>query len=166
VRGDERGRTLGFPTANLQPHNRVIPQNGVYVTATLIEGTWRRSVTNVGTRPTFRAGTSEPSVETYVMNWSGDLYGDVVRVRFLRRLRAERKFASVVELMSHAPRVISRMAACEIHWRLFEEDAEPPDHTKRRAVHSSLPTVHTRNHSHRWRGGAKYAAGRTNLKRI
>ncbi|MGB7925741.1 MAG: bifunctional riboflavin kinase/FAD synthetase [Pyrinomonadaceae bacterium] len=97
VRGDERGRTLGFPTANLRPQNRVIPRSGVYVTATLIEGEWRRSVTNVGTRPTFET-TTEPSVETYVMNWSGDLYGDVVRVRFLHRLRDERKFASIDEL--------------------------------------------------------------------
>jgi riboflavin kinase/FMN adenylyltransferase len=97
VRGFERGRTLGFPTANLQPRNRVIPRRGVYVTATLVEGVWRRSVTNVGTRPTFD-GDTETSVETYVMNWEGDLYGDVVRVRFLRRLRDEQKFASVDEL--------------------------------------------------------------------
>ncbi len=97
VRGQERGRTLGFPTANLHPQNRVIPRNGVYVTATLIEGAWRRSITNVGTRPTFETAT-EASVETYVMNWSGDLYGDVVRVRFLHRLRDEKKFASIEEL--------------------------------------------------------------------
>jgi riboflavin kinase / FMN adenylyltransferase len=97
VRGQERGRTLGFPTANLRPQNRVIPRGGVYVTATLIDGEWRRSVTNVGTRPTFET-TIEPSVETYVMNWSGDLYGDVKRVRFLHRLRDEKKFASIDEL--------------------------------------------------------------------
>ncbi|HEV2864626.1 MAG TPA: bifunctional riboflavin kinase/FAD synthetase [Pyrinomonadaceae bacterium] len=97
VRGAERGRTLGFPTANLQPQNRVIPSRGVYVTATLIEGAWRRSVTNVGVRPTFE-GAAEPSIETFVMDWGGDLYGDVVRVRFLRRLRDERRFSSVEEL--------------------------------------------------------------------
>jgi riboflavin kinase / FMN adenylyltransferase len=97
VRGHERGRTLGFPTANLRPVNRVIPRGGVYVTATLIEGAWRRSVTNVGVRPTFES-EGEPSVETYVMDWAGDLYGDVVRVRFLHRLRGERRFNSVEEL--------------------------------------------------------------------
>ena len=96
-RGAERGHKLGFPTANLHPHNRVIPRNGVYVTGTLIDGQWRRSVTNVGLRPTF-ADATEPSVETYVMNWDGDLYGDVVRVRFLYRLRDERKFSSVEQL--------------------------------------------------------------------
>lgn len=96
-RGIERGRQLGFPTANLHPHNRVIPRNGVYVTGTLIDGQWRRSVTNVGLRPTFGDAT-EPSVETFVMNWTGDLYGDVVRVRFLYRLRDEKKFGSIDEL--------------------------------------------------------------------
>jgi riboflavin kinase/FMN adenylyltransferase len=56
--GSERGHQLGFPTANLHPHNRVIPRNGVYVTGTLIDGQWRRSVTNVGLRPTFGEATS------------------------------------------------------------------------------------------------------------
>ena len=97
VRGNERGRQLGFPTANLRPDNRVIPRGGVYVTATLIDGAWRRSVTNVGVRPTFEK-EAEPSVETFVMDWGGDLYGDVVRVRFLHRLRDERRFSSVEEL--------------------------------------------------------------------
>ncbi|HEX8922875.1 MAG TPA: bifunctional riboflavin kinase/FAD synthetase, partial [Pyrinomonadaceae bacterium] len=98
VHGMERGRALGFPTANLRPQNRVIPRGGVYITATLIEGAWRRSITNIGTRPTFEGEGAQPSVETYVMNWTGDLYGDVVRVRFLHRLRDEKKFASIEEL--------------------------------------------------------------------
>ena len=106
-KGAERGRTLGFPTANLHPKNRVIPRNGVYVTGTLIDGKWRRSVTNVGLRPTFDADT-EPSVETFVIDWAGDLYGDVLRVRFLHRLRAERKFASVVELKTQIERDVNR----------------------------------------------------------
>jgi len=99
VLGAERGAQIGFPTANIHPHNRVIPHGGVYVTATLIEGKWRRSVTNIGTRPTFDDGT-EQSVETHVMSWSGDLYGDVIRVRFLHRLRDEKKFGSINELRS------------------------------------------------------------------
>ena len=115
IRGAARGVDLGFPTANIHPHNRVIPRAGVYVTATLIEGQWRRSVTNIGTRPTFddRRGTS---IETHVINWSGDLYGDVVRVRFLYRLRDETKFGSVEELkrqiesdVAHARRFFERL---------------------------------------------------------
>lgn len=106
-RGAERGAGLGFPTANLHPRNRVIPRNGVYVTGTLIEGQWCRSVTNVGVRPTFTADT-EPSVETFVLNWAGDLYGDVVRVRFLHRLRDERKFASIEDLKAQIEKDVER----------------------------------------------------------
>ena len=106
-RGAERGAGLGFPTANLRPHNRVIPRNGVYVTGTLIDGQWHRSVTNVGLRPTFTSDT-EPSVETFVINWAGDLYGDVVRVRFLHRLRDERKFASLEELKAQIGQDVQR----------------------------------------------------------
>jgi len=99
VRGDRRGRTIGFPTANLKPRNRVIPRYGVYATATLIDDVWRRSITNVGVRPTFETAT-DPSIETYVFDFDGDLYGDVLRVRFLHRIRDERKFNSIEELKS------------------------------------------------------------------
>lgn len=97
IRGNRRGHTIGFPTANLKPHNRVIPRYGVYATATLIDGVWRRSITNIGVRPTFEK-TEEPSIETYVFDFDGDLYGDVLRVRFLHRIRDERKFAGLDEL--------------------------------------------------------------------
>src|SRR5215813_7192043 len=107
AKGDARGADLGFPTANVQPHNRVIPRRGVYVTSTLIEGKWRRSVTNIGVRPTF-GDALEPSVETHVIGWSGDLYGDVLRVRFLHRLRDERKFGSVDELKKQIKSDVAR----------------------------------------------------------
>jgi len=107
VHGAERGTQIGFPTANIHPHNRVIPRGGVYVTATLLDGQWRRSVTNIGVRPTFDDGTTT-SVETHVLNWSDDLYGDVVRVRFLRRLRDEKKFGSIADLKSQIERDVSR----------------------------------------------------------
>ncbi|MDQ3711502.1 MAG: bifunctional riboflavin kinase/FAD synthetase [Acidobacteriota bacterium] len=97
IHGDQRGRTIGFPTANLKPRNRVIPKYGVYATANLIDGKWRRSITNVGVRPTF-AGDKEPSIESYIFDFDGDLYGDVLRVRFLHRIRDERKFSGIEEL--------------------------------------------------------------------
>ncbi len=97
IRGNRRGHTIGFPTANLKPHNRVIPRYGVYATATLIDGAWRKSITNIGVRPTFE-NDSEPSIETYVFDYDGDLYGDVLRVRFLHRIRDERKFNGIDEL--------------------------------------------------------------------
>ena len=108
VRGAARGNQLGFPTANIHPRNRVIPRGGVYVTATLIEGQWRRSITNIGTRPTFDDARGI-SVETHVLNWTGDLYGDVVRVRFLHRLRDEKKFGSIDELKAQIARDVARV---------------------------------------------------------
>ncbi|MBK6750957.1 MAG: bifunctional riboflavin kinase/FAD synthetase [Acidobacteria bacterium] len=97
IRGNRRGHTIGFPTANLKPHNRVIPRFGVYATATLIDGTWRKSVTNIGVRPTFES-EADPSIETYVFDFDGDLYGDVLRVRFLHRIRDEKKFNGIDQL--------------------------------------------------------------------
>ncbi len=97
IRGDRRGHTIGFPTANLKPKNRVVPKYGVYATATLIEGAWKKSITNVGIRPTFE-GNKEPSIESYIFDFDGDLYGDVLRVRFLHRIRDERKFGGIEEL--------------------------------------------------------------------
>ena len=97
IRGDRRGHAIGFPTANLYPHNRVIPKFGVYATATLIDGAWRRSITNIGVRPTFGAD-AEPSIESYIFDFDRDLYGDVLRVRFLHRIRDEKKFSGIDEL--------------------------------------------------------------------
>ena len=95
--GSQRGHEIGFPTANLKPHNRVIPKFGVYVTATLIDGVWRRSITNIGVRPTFETDV-DPSIETYIFDFDNNLYGDVLRIRFLHRLRDERKFSGIEEL--------------------------------------------------------------------
>jgi len=103
VHGFERGRAIGFPTANLKPNNRVIPRFGVYATATLINDVWRRGITNVGVRPTFDDELA-PSIETYVFDFDGDLYGDVLRVRFLHRIRDERKFAGIEELKTQIAR--------------------------------------------------------------
>jgi riboflavin kinase/FMN adenylyltransferase len=103
IRGDRRGHTIGFPTANLKPQNRVIPKFGVYATATLLDGVWRKSITNIGVRPTFET-TADPSIETYIFDFEGDLYGDVLRVRFLHRIRDERKFSGIDELKAQIER--------------------------------------------------------------
>jgi riboflavin kinase/FMN adenylyltransferase len=97
VRGFQRGRTIGFPTANLKPKNRVVPKFGVYATATLIDNEWRKSITNVGVRPTFE-NEIEPSVETFIFDFDDDLYGDSLRLRFLHRIRDEKKFDGIEEL--------------------------------------------------------------------
>lgn len=96
VRGDERGRTLGFPTLNLDPDNELIPARGVYATTARFldgepqESDERPSVTNVGTRPTFESG--RVLVETHLIDCEGDFYGRRVAVSFRERIRAERRF--------------------------------------------------------------------------
>jgi riboflavin kinase / FMN adenylyltransferase len=98
--GDKRGRTLGFPTANLVPRpGYVTPGHGVYACrAHLADGTTVPAATNVGVRPQFVTGRGE-LIEAFLIDWSGDLYGQKIRVEFLRRLRGERRFESVDALV-------------------------------------------------------------------
>jgi riboflavin kinase/FMN adenylyltransferase len=107
VRGNRRGHTIGFPTANLRPQNRVIPKFGVYATANLVDGLWRKSITNIGVRPTFGKDL-EPSIESYIFDFDRDVYGDVLRVRFLHRIRDERKFSGIDELKAQIERDTQR----------------------------------------------------------
>ncbi|MGH9842351.1 MAG: bifunctional riboflavin kinase/FAD synthetase [Blastocatellia bacterium] len=103
IRGHGVGRQLLFPTANLEFQNRVLPADGVYVSLALVDDTWRRSVTNIGRRPTF-GGEVESKVETHLIDFDGDLYGKTVRVRVLHRLRGEKKFNGVDELRAQIAR--------------------------------------------------------------
>ena len=94
VRGDGRGRTIGFPTANLCTENELLPPHGVYATTATIDGVVRPSVTNVGVRPTVdRSGRT--TIETHIFDVDRDLYGATIRVGFVLRLRDERAFDSV-----------------------------------------------------------------------
>jgi riboflavin kinase/FMN adenylyltransferase len=94
LRGDQRGRTLGFPTANLCTDNELLPPHGVYATTARVGEVVRASVTNVGTRPTVDA-SGRTTVETHIFNFDRDLYGQSVRVGFVQRLRDERTFESL-----------------------------------------------------------------------
>ena len=94
VAGDKRGRTIGFPTANLQTDNELLPPHGVYATTMSVDGIVRGAVTNVGVRPTVDA-SGRTIVETHVFDFSADLYGRSVRVSFVQRLRDEHAFESV-----------------------------------------------------------------------
>jgi riboflavin kinase/FMN adenylyltransferase len=100
AKGDERGRQLGFPTANLDPENEVLPAAGVYAGRLRVldpgdppAGSEWAAVANVGTRPTFRDG-GEVVAEAHLLGFRGDLYGRRVELSFLARLRAERRFES------------------------------------------------------------------------
>jgi riboflavin kinase/FMN adenylyltransferase len=99
VEGDRRGRTIGFPTANLCSDNELLPPNGVYATTATIAGVVRPSVTNIGVRPTVDS-SGRTTVETHVFNFNQDLYGSTIRVGFVQRLRDERAFDSVDALRS------------------------------------------------------------------
>ena len=94
IRGDQRGRTIGFPTANLCTDNELLPPYGVYATTTTIAGIVHPSVTNIGVRPTVDS-SGRASVETHIFDMDRDLYGTSIRVGLVQRLRDERAFESV-----------------------------------------------------------------------
>ncbi len=99
VRGDGRGREIGWPTANMKTANELLPGDGVYATRIRLgaRGETRPAVTNVGVRPTVGEGAARV-VETHVLGFEGDLYGEEVEVLFERRLREERRFPSLADL--------------------------------------------------------------------
>ena len=115
VEGRRRGRELGFPTANLETRNELVPPNGVYATIMTIDGVVHGGVTNIGMRPTF--GETTPTIETHVLDYSGNLYGHTVRLAFVQRLRDERRFEDVDALRAQidadkrrAERLFTRLA--------------------------------------------------------
>ena len=104
VRGDERGRELGFPTANLIPEEVLAcPGHGVY--ACLADG--RPAAVSIGVRPTFNTGRGE-LIEAYVLDFDGDLYGSPLRLEFLERLRGERRFDTPEALVEQMRRDVER----------------------------------------------------------
>jgi riboflavin kinase/FMN adenylyltransferase len=107
VHGDKRGRTIGFPTANLCTDNELIPPHGVYATTAIIDGIVRPSITNIGTRPTVDT-SGKTTIETHIFDFDRDLYGMRVRLAFVQRLRDERAFESLDALKSQIAADCSR----------------------------------------------------------
>ena len=109
VKGAGRGDRLGFPTANLQVWNELIPAVGVYVTQVQLDGAPIGSVTNIGFRPTLTPGTDPlPVVESHLLDFNGNLYGQPLRLRFLKPLRPEEKFDNVEKLQHQVQRDIQK----------------------------------------------------------
>jgi riboflavin kinase/FMN adenylyltransferase len=115
VRGRGRGREIGFPTANMETANELLPPHGVYATTLSIDGIVRAALTNIGVRPTF--GEQTVTIETYVLGYSDDLYERSVRLSFVQRLRDERAFPDVDALKAQleadrrrAERLFSRIS--------------------------------------------------------
>ena len=98
VSGDNRGKKIGFPTANLSAHNEQFPPNGVYFAQAKLEEVIYPGVVNLGYRPTVGAGKSERTLEIHLFDFERDIYGKDLEVRFIRYLRPEKKFESVEAL--------------------------------------------------------------------
>jgi len=112
IRGDGRGHSLQCPTANLEFHDELLPRSGVYVTETVALASRCASLTNVGFRPT--VGSERLTVETHLLDFSEDLYGETLEVRFLARLRDEERFA---DLSALADQLARDRAAAESFFR-------------------------------------------------
>ncbi|WP_197257121.1 bifunctional riboflavin kinase/FAD synthetase [Paenibacillus dendritiformis] len=101
IHGDARGRTIGFPTANVdldEPY--VIPRNGVYAVKVKVGGKWHDGVMNIGLKPTFKSGETRPSIEAHLFAFDADIYGEEVTVAVMDFLRAEQKFDGIAALVA------------------------------------------------------------------
>ena len=91
--GDQRGRTIGFPTANVALGEHLRPRYGVYAVRALVSGQWRNGVANLGKRPTF--GKLQENFEVHLFDFSDDIYGQVLRVQLIEFIRPEMKFSGL-----------------------------------------------------------------------
>jgi phosphoribosyl 1,2-cyclic phosphate phosphodiesterase len=124
VSGTGTGRRFTFPTLNLAPEQELLPARGVYVTRTLLESETksRRSVTNVGMRPTFNGASL--SVETHLLDYSGEVTAKRIEVRFWKRLREEKKFAGPEELRAQIANDIAAANSFFARLRLFHSSRQ------------------------------------------
>ncbi len=101
VHGDGRGRSIGIPTANIDyPKDKVIPSNGIYACWAYLDGMKYRTMTNIGTNPTFTPDKQTSNVEAYLLDFDRDIYDQDIKVEFVKRLRDEVKFSSVDALLA------------------------------------------------------------------
>ena len=107
VRGRERGRTIGFPTANLASETECIPPDGVYATRVILDDGAYPAITNIGMRPTF--SETERSIEAHIFDFTRDLYGTRIKLELVERIRAERKFDSADALKAQIALDLSKV---------------------------------------------------------
>jgi riboflavin kinase / FMN adenylyltransferase len=107
IKGDQRGRELGFPTANLSTApGMMLPGDGIYATWAVISGVRHPSATSIGVRPTF--GLTERLVEVYVMDFNADLYGQEIGIEFVKKLRSQETFSTVEALVAQVDRDVKQ----------------------------------------------------------
>jgi riboflavin kinase/FMN adenylyltransferase len=111
--GDHRGRQLGFPTANLDTHDEVLPPDGVYAVRVIIGAERLGGVVNIGVRPTFVGAQPRRVLEVHILDFARDLYAQDIEVCFLSKLRDEQKFVSVDALRTQIAADIE--AARKVH---------------------------------------------------
>lgn len=105
VDGEKRGRTIGFPTANVELSGRYyVPALGVYAVQCFVNGKWYDGVCNLGVKPTFHEDKKEPTIEVHLFSFNQSIYGEKVAVKWCKRLREERKFDSVEALIAQIER--------------------------------------------------------------
>jgi riboflavin kinase/FMN adenylyltransferase len=118
IKGDQLGRTIGFPTANLkvQESDKLIPMHGVYLTLSIVQGNEHYGMTNIGVRPTV-TNIPELRIETHLFNFDKDIYGEEISVQFIDRLRDEKKFDSFPALVNQLKqdRIIALNLLTQIH---------------------------------------------------
>jgi len=105
--GEQLGRKLGFPTANLDVSGLVLPPSGVYAAQVKSTGGLHRAVVNIGVRPTLTTAQAQLRVEAHLLGFSGDLYGTTLELVLLEKLRDEKRFPSVAELREQIARDIA-----------------------------------------------------------
>jgi riboflavin kinase/FMN adenylyltransferase len=105
VPGHQRGKGLGFPTANIASETEVLPSDGIYATYCRLGDRRWPGVTNIGHNPTF--GDGDRTVESFLLDYKGDLYGQAVQIFFVKRIREEKKFPSVDLLVEQIQRDVS-----------------------------------------------------------
>ena len=106
VRGQHRGKDLGFPTANLSTRTEVLPPDGIYATLLQRGAEVFASVSSIGGNPTF--GEGPRTVESYILNFNENIYGETVKLSFVQRIRDEKKFSSVEALVTQIRDDVSR----------------------------------------------------------
>ena len=104
IKGDSRGKSLGFPTANLAPHGELFPEDGVYAVKVLLGKRSMLGVANVGVKPTF--GNSERNIEVHIFDFNKSIYGERLRLLFVAKVRDERRFGGPGELSAQIKRDI------------------------------------------------------------
>lgn len=100
IHGEKRGRTIGFPTANIQLHSDyIIPKTGVYAVQLLVAGNWSNGICNIGYKPTFNdPSKSQLSIEVHILDFNESIYGEEVELQWHMRIRDEQKFNGIEEL--------------------------------------------------------------------